>query len=110
MKTFITSIAVPSILASLAAGCVDDPALPDQGYLPQFASDPYGPAPSFRPSSCDEIATYFGGVTDGEYTLYIHNEPTYRWKAYCADMAGTPTEYLTLPNAGNGLNQSMFAS
>jgi hypothetical protein len=110
MKTLAASLALPSMFAIV--GCIDAPApTPDEGgHLAKYASDPYGPAPSFRPSSCGEIAAFVGGATDGEYTLYIHNEPTYRWKVYCADMAGTPREYLSLANRGDGFNTSMFAS
>jgi hypothetical protein len=116
MKTLATSIALPSILATLLVGCVSDdntdpelPAVDKGGHLPEYASDPYGPVPSFRPSKCQDVADYLPDAADGEYTLYFNNQPTYRWKAYCANMHTKPAEYLTLMQ-GDGLNTSMYAS
>ena len=110
MKNLATMFAVPATLASMLVGCINDESFVDDGgHLAKYASDPYGPVPSFRPSTCQDIADRVAGAQDGEYTLYIQNEPTYRWKAYCADMATTPVEYLTVAH-GVGLNTSSYAS
>jgi hypothetical protein len=113
----MTKIAATLALSSLyvLVGCVgeaDDPALPavDRGgHLPEYADDPFGPVPSFRPRTCQDIVDYIPSIGDGEYTLYIDQDPTLRWKVYCADMQSSPREYLTLPYAGDGLNMAMFA-
>jgi hypothetical protein len=113
MKTITTTFTVCSTLATLLVGCVsDDPQEPtatDGGHLAKYAADPYGPAPAFRPSTCQEIKDVVTDAKDGEYTLYIQNQPTYRWKAYCADMQSAPTEYLSIAK-GDGINTSMYAS
>ena len=113
MTTITTTFTVTSIAATLLVGCISDDAQPDPsvdegGHLAKYAADPYGPAPAFRPSSCQEIKDVVTDAKDGEYTLYIHNEPTYRWKVFCAGMASTPAEYLSVAN-GAGINTSMFA-
>ena len=113
MTKLITAIALPSLLATLAVGCVDDndsdmPSETSGGHLAKYAADPFGAVPTFRPSTCQDIVDYVPTAKDGEYTLYIHNEPTYRWLVYCANMQqGTPAEYLTLQY---GENSSTFAS
>jgi hypothetical protein len=117
MKTLAATIALPSLLATMLVGCVSDddntdpelPAVDKGGHLPEYASDPYGPVPSFRPSKCQDIADYIADAKDGEFTLYFHNEPTYRWKAYCANMQTKPTEYLSLIK-GDGINTSMYSN
>lgn len=113
MKTMTTTFTVSSILATLLVGCVSDdpqrePTADEGGHLAKYAADPYGPAPAFRPSTCKDIKDVVTDAKDGEYTLYIHNEPTYRWKVYCADMQNQPTEYLSVPH-GAGINTSMYA-
>jgi plastocyanin len=108
--TTTTMLAFASLLASFsAAGCTDTPTNEMDGYLAKYASDPFGPAPLFRPSTCQEIADYVPGLTDGEYTLYVQNEATPRWKAYCANMQSTPTEYLSLVHDA-GMNTSSYVS
>jgi hypothetical protein len=108
MNKLITSLLVASALASPLAGCTDAPSDDMDGYLAKYASDPYGPAPLFRPSTCQEIVDYIPGLEDGEYTLYVQNQPTLRWKAYCANMASAPTEYLSLLHE-DGMNTASFA-
>jgi hypothetical protein len=107
-KLITTSLLVASALGSSLAGCTDAPANDMDGYLAKYASDPYGPAPLFRPSTCQEIVDYVPGLEDGEYTLYVQNQPTLRWKAYCANMDSAPAEYLSLPHE-DGMNTSSFA-
>jgi hypothetical protein len=116
MKTLAATIALPSLLATMLVGCVADddtttpelPAVDKGGHLPEYASDPYGLVPTFRPSKCQDIKDYVADAKDGEFTLYYHNEPTARWKVYCANMQSQPTEYLSL-SKGDGLNTSTFS-
>lgn len=113
MKNLATSLAVSSLLTSLLVGCASDPEGPtndEGGHLAKYASDPFGPAPKFRPRTCQDIVDYVPDIKDGEYTLYINSEATLRWKVYCADMHGTPREYLPLEQVGSGANTSMYST
>lgn len=114
MKNLATALAVPSLLATALVGCISDdtaaPTIDDgAGHEPAFAADPYSPAPAFRPGSCQEIADNVPGAADGDFTLYINDDATLRWKVYCHDMQGSPREYLSL-ETGDGANASMLAA
>ncbi|QSQ11366.1 GON domain-containing protein [Myxococcus landrumensis] len=52
-------------------------------------------------STCAERRAADPALPDGHYTLYIGGDAKKGWTAYCADMAGTPKEYLTLQNTTN---------
>lgn len=43
---------------------------------------------------------------DDTYTLYLDGDPATPWSAYCAGMASTPREYLTL----TGMNFSQYTA
>jgi len=91
MKT-ITSLALQAFVSNLLVGCV--------------VGDNLTPVPDF-PKSCAEIATGDEDAKDGEYKLFVDADATKPWKAYCDDMRGAATEYLTLPDGGD-LNWSTF--
>ncbi len=61
------------------------------------------------PGTCAQIRQFDPGAIDGEYTLFHEANPARAWTAYCHDMAGTPTEYLTLPAFGSDKNFSLVA-
>lgn len=57
------------------------------------------------PQNCAEAKAQNPAAGDGTYTLSIQGVAV---ELYCHDMAGTPGEYLTLPNTGGNANYSMF--
>ena len=62
------------------------------------------------PATCAEVVAKDPAATDGEYTLYIDRNPDKPWTAYCADMAGQPSEYLTLFSTGGDSNFSQYTA
>lgn len=53
------------------------------------------------PATCREVRDATPGAPDGNYTLYLGNAPSRPWTAWCAAMATSPAEYLTLPENRN---------
>src|SRR5262249_21368163 len=47
---------------------------------------------------------------DGNYTLYIGHDIHKPWMAFCRDMPGTPSEYLTLAHVGPNVNFSQYTA
>ncbi|WP_437775973.1 FG-GAP-like repeat-containing protein [Sorangium sp. So ce1097] len=60
-------------------------------------------------SSCAERRAADPEAADGDYKLYVGGDPQKPWTAYCHDMAGTPTTYLTLVNTTNA-NYSQYTA
>ena len=111
MKNLLSLVAT-SLLASLAVGCVDagtEAPLPVDDTETPVWEDTSAPIPSFRPATCQEQVDHTPTSADGEYTLYIQNDPGLRWKAYCADMQTAPREYLTLAS-GAGKNTATYTA
>jgi len=52
------------------------------------------------PTSCADVKTLVPTAVDGTFTLAIEGDPNKLWQAHCADLAGTPTEYLTVSGTG----------
>lgn len=59
--------------------------------------------------SCASYLLSHPGAPDGEYTLYVGSDIMKPATIYCHDMAGSPKEYLTLPQ-GLGVNYSQYAA
>ncbi|HWI51793.1 MAG TPA: GON domain-containing protein [Symbiobacteriaceae bacterium] len=57
------------------------------------------------PQSCAEVRQQDPTSADGEYTLALQGHIAH---IYCADMAGTPTEYISLARTGGTYNYSFF--
>ena len=57
----------------------------------------------FLPGSCEGIRALDPGAVDGAYQIYPNGNS---FTVYCHDMAGTPSEYLTLVNTGG--NQDLL--
>lgn len=57
-------------------------------------------------ASCVEIRAADPSAGDGDYTLFVGQA----FDVYCHDMAGTPTEYLTLVNTGPNTNYSHYTA
>jgi hypothetical protein len=47
------------------------------------------------PVTCAEIKALVPSAADGDYVLFLDGNANEPWTAFCADMAGTPREYLT---------------
>lgn len=62
------------------------------------------------PATCAELLATSPALPDADYPLYVKNEPTKPWTAYCQGMeSGTPVEYLTLKRVGGNYNFSRVA-
>lgn len=53
----------------------------------------------YTPTSCSDVKSRVSGAADGTYTLYLGGDASKPWRAYCAGMANTPHEYLSLTGA-----------
>lgn len=71
------------------------------GGCPAACANTPGSFTCYAPATCAEVKAQVPGAADGEYTLYLDKNPTKAWSAYCADMAKTPLEYLTLKSVEN---------
>jgi GON domain/EGF domain len=60
----------------------------------------------YAPATCEDIKSHVPAATDGNYTLYLTGNATKPWTAYCAQMATTPREYLSL----TGTNTSQYTA
>jgi hypothetical protein len=79
-----TALLLPSLLLALAGG------------VPAAAA-------GIQPTSCADVLAQNPGAGDGTYTLFLQHLPT---SIYCADMAGTPKEYISLAHTGGNYNYS----
>jgi len=61
---------------------------------------------SHAASTSAEVRAQNPFAGDGAYTISVGNQPV---DVYCHDMAGTPREYLTLPNTGSTTNYAHYA-
>ena len=50
----------------------------------------------FVPETCSDLLPHLPADTDGEYTLFLGGDTDKPYTVYCADMATTPREFLTL--------------
>ena len=50
----------------------------------------------YVPQTCADIKSHVPGATDNTYTLYLGGDAGKSWMGFCAGMAGTPHEYLSL--------------
>lgn len=63
-----------------------------------------------REQSCQEIKSAQPQAMDGEYILHFMGDAARPWRAWCHDMAGTPTEYLPIPENGLHSNFSQYTA
>ncbi len=56
--------------------------------------------------TCADIKSHMSDAADGPYTLYLGGNASKPWPAYCAGMANTPHEYLSL----TGTNFAQYSS
>jgi hypothetical protein len=88
---------------------VNNVGAPYDGRLPATADlAPVGelaPERAALPATCAEAKAANPSAGDGEYMLGLRG---HRVVVYCRGMAGTPTEYLTLPHTSGGANTSRY--
>lgn len=65
---------------------------------------------SALPVSCQDITASQPDSPDGDYTLYVNRDGLKPWVAYCRNMAGTPSEYLTLAQTPANSNYSQYTA
>jgi hypothetical protein len=63
------------------------------------------PGSSLAATTCAEVRAQNPAAQDGTYSLTLGSQQV---ALYCHDMAGTPREYLTLPNTGSTTNYSYY--
>jgi hypothetical protein len=92
-------------LGALSAGCgASGDALEGEGQRLESGQQ----ALAGNPASCQQLKSANPAATDGEYTLYVNGDAAMSWTAYCANMAGTPAEFLTLQQTGGSSNFSQY--
>jgi hypothetical protein len=64
----------------------------------------------YTPATCAEIKARFPAAVDESFKLYVGADPAKPWTAFCANMATTPREYLTLTGDNFGQYTSGGAS
>ncbi|WP_158501603.1 GON domain-containing protein [Vitiosangium sp. GDMCC 1.1324] len=65
---------------------------------------------ALAPASCQDIKNAQPSAADGAYVLFVGGDRSKPWSAWCHDMAGTPTEYLSLSSTGPSLNFSQYTA
>jgi hypothetical protein len=73
------------------------------GEIPAHAA----PATSTLFGNCQDIKNLIPGAGDGNYVLFDNDT---LFTVYCNDMAGTPSEYISLAETGQGLNYSQYTA
>jgi hypothetical protein len=53
----------------------------------------------YAPATCADVKAHVQAAADGDYTLYLGGNASKPWTAFCAHMATTPLEYLSLTGA-----------
>ena len=72
-----------------------------------FANVSPASAAATYPENCQDILDANPAATDGDYVIYPNGQV---FTVYCYDMAGTPSEYLTLANTGGSSNFSQMTA
>lgn len=60
----------------------------------------------YTPQTCADIKSHVPGAADGTYKMYVGGNAGKPWSGFCAGMATTPHEYLTL----TGTNFAQYSS
>jgi hypothetical protein len=89
----------------MTCGDVDECATGNGG-CPAACQNTIGSFTCYAPATCAEVKLHIPTAIDGPYTLYLAGNPAKPWTAYCAGMAATPLEYLSL----TGVNSSQYAA
>ncbi len=95
---------------------LSDPSFPNDGpgregngnfHLVEFTLDATTAPNPLYPESCQDIRYTNPSATDGDYVIYPNNQV---FTVYCNDMAGSPSEYLSLVNTGGASNFSQYTA
>lgn len=62
---------------------------------------------SNAPASCQDVRNLRSSAADGEYPVRVGES---RVSLYCANMASSPSEYLSLPHNGGSYNKSYYGA
>jgi hypothetical protein len=84
---------------SLPADCDDGNACTTGTCLTSGRCD-ISPAPCY-PNSCEQLWVETGAATDGDYTLYLDNDPARAFQGHCVGMGSVPRTYLSLVHTDN---------
>lgn len=79
------------------------------GSVPQPTIPPPTDTPP-PPTTCRDILTQNPSANDGEYTVYVNQQPNKPFTVYCYNMQTDPTEYLSLAYTGSNYNFSRYAA
>jgi hypothetical protein len=94
-------------LAALATGC----GAGGEGQASLDSSEKVSPQSlASLPARCQDILAANPQAPDGDYTLYVGGDAAMPWTAWCQNMAGTPSEYLTLARTGPADNFSQYTA
>lgn len=79
---------------------VDECATGNGGCAAECMNTP-GSVVCYAPATCADVKAHVPAAADGAYTLYLTADASKPWKAFCAAMATTPREYLSLTGANS---------
>jgi hypothetical protein len=68
----------------------------NNGGCPAACMNTPGSAVCYAPASCADVKARVPAAADGPFTLYLGGDAGKPWTAFCAHMATTPVEYLSL--------------
>ena len=87
--------------------CADiDECATGNGGCPAACMNTPGTRVCYTPTSCADIKAHIPGAGDGTYRLYLGAMADRPWQAFCAGMANTPHEYLSL----TGMNFAQYSA
>jgi len=88
---------------------VDECAMGNGGCAAACQNTP-GSVVCYAPATCADVKSHVAAAADGPYTLYLTADAGKPWTAFCAAMATTPLEYLSLTGANSAQYTSGGAS
>lgn len=71
------------------------------GGCPAACQNTAGGFACYAPATCADVKAHVPAAADGPYTLYLTANAGKPWQAFCAAMATTPLEYLSLTGANS---------
>ena len=89
----------------MTCGDVDECATSNGG-CPAACLNTTGSFTCYAPATCADVKLRIPDAADGPYTLYLDGNAGKPWTAFCAHMATTPLEYLSL----TGVNAAQYVS
>jgi hypothetical protein len=74
------------------------------------AAAPAASAGLLAPANCAQVKAQHPAAADGEFTIQLAGLLGALIPVYCADLAGSPAEYLSLPRTGSGVNFAQYTA